>query len=259
MRFGTGRERSPERNSSSGGPLLSNTQTSHIQNEILQLRSEDLSVCLIAAERLGHLKPPDALPALMATLHRANEADSVVITAICRYGVEAIEPLEAALRLPLPPIQIGAARALRRLKVRGSVPALIATLAHANQELAEILLKEVLPALCASVPFAVVDGLEHTNPDVQVAASCLLGRWKAIYAVPYLIRQLEHPNPLVREASLQALVAIGLGSVPGLLKALKTASAAGRIEITRTFRELGETALYVLKVLQEDDADAHSS
>jgi HEAT repeat protein len=213
-----------------------------------------------AAEKLGLIGSPTALPALLATIRDVKNEDEDVrgaaLRALGRIRDErAIPFLIEALGYPdtwLPP-RIG------EILVSIGEP----SIAHLDRELrgnhsehVRMWAAEVLGWLnAAAAAPALIDALSDISPEVRAKAAGALGKIKEDRAVYRLLELLvSDPAPFVRVKASQSLGAIGHPAVIDyLINTLKDPEWWVRVRAVEALEKLGERSIAALLPALEDE------
>jgi beta-lactamase regulating signal transducer with metallopeptidase domain len=212
--------------------------TTVVKALIARLRDEDAGVRQAAANALGRIGDPLAIPDLVRTLDDPDrEVRSAAINALSNYerGVPAA-PIRRLLEADDPEVRSQAASILGELRDRESIPALSKLVrdpdANVRQQAIDALTEVEDPAAGPAILAALTDanadvrhsafhamehlkvpvtgaqltrGLRDENADVRVAAIELASERRMTDVVPDLVRLLEDNNADVRVSSAEAL------------------------------------------------------
>lgn len=187
-------------------------------------------VRLAAVRALGRIGGLEAATSLLEHLDRedATIPPHPVTMALLRIGVDATEPLLAALGAERATVRTIAAEVLGVLGIFSAVPALEHRLAVDQQATVRAGAAHALGRLDlpSSVPALTRNLAREHDPEVLVAACGALGRITDPSALPALERVLGHDVPKVRIAAAQAMVLMGSAGL-ALLRTVAQRDAAG--------------------------------
>ena len=213
-----------------------------------------------AAERLGRMGSPRAVPALLRVIRNIKDEDEDVRGAALRAlgrirDPRALPGLIEALGYPeasLPP------RIAEIIVLFGkdSVPLLVAELRNLESDVRRMWAAEVLGWLGdprAAVPL--MESLGDVSPEVRAKAAGGLGRIRDVRSVERLLEMLlSDPIPFVRTRVAQALGAIGHPKViDHLIHVLKDPEWWVRIRAIEALEQFGRSSSEALLVALEDD------
>jgi len=213
-----------------------------------------------AAERLGRMGSPRAVPALLRVIRNIKDEDEDVRGAALRAlgrirDPRALPGLIEALGYPeasLPP------RIAEIIVLFGkdSVPLLVAELRNLESDVRRMWAAEVLGWLGdprAAVPL--MESLGDVSPEVRAKAAGGLGRIRDGRSVERLLEMLlSDPIPFVRTRVAQALGAIGHPKViDHLIHVLKDPEWWVRIRAIEALEQFGQSSSEALLVALEDD------
>jgi HEAT repeat protein len=216
-----------------------------------------------AAEKLGQIGSPTALPTLLSIVRDVkNEDDDVRGAALRALGrirdARAVPFLIEALGYPdtwLPPrigeilVSIG----------EPAIPELQAELRENHSEHVRMWAAEILGWLqAASAAPALIDALSDINPEVRARSAAALGRIKDDRSVHRLLELLiSDPAPFVRVKVSQALGAIGHPAVIDyLITTLKDPEWWVRVRAVEALEKMGQSAVAgLLPALEDEDAE----
>lgn len=213
-----------------------------------------------AAERLGRIGSPRAVPALLRVIRDIKDEDEDVRGAALRAlgrirDPRALPGLIEALGYPeasLPP------RIAEIIVMFGkdAVPLLIAELRNLDSDVRRMWAAEILGWLDdqqAAIPL--IESLGDISPEVRAKAAGGLGKIRDARAVERLLEMLlSDPIPFVRTRVAQALGAIGHPKViDHLIHVLKDPEWWVRIRAIEALEEIGQSSSGALLVALEDD------
>jgi HEAT repeat protein len=128
--------------------------------------------------------------------------------------------LAQALTDEVPEVRLRAARALGLVGGRAAVLPLVNALTEPNRW-STIRIADILTGMGAEVVQELMDAFPKLNAHAKLAALDILGRIRALTAVPWLLSRLEDDNGDVRARAAHALGTIGVvDAAPALRKAL---------------------------------------
>ena len=196
---------------------------SEIQKHIEELKDSDQEVCKRAAEALGEIGDPAAVPALTEAIQtKNNEVGTAAVKALRNLGLEGFTVYAKALGGTIDQLQNTKNEFVRRSAAEG---------------LGEI-------GDPAAVPF-LIKALKDKDMVVRSLALYSLGKIGDPAAVPALIKALKVKanEPDVRRFAVETLGEIGdPAAVPALIKAVKDKD-----------EEVRKAAAHALKKLQGND------
>ena len=215
-----------------------------------------------AAERLGRIGSPRAVPALLRVIRDIKDEDEDVRGAALRaLGrirdprvlpglIEALGYLEASLPPRIAEIIV--------MFEKDSVPLLVAELRNLDSDVRRMWAAEILGWLGdqhAAIPL--IESLGDISPEVRAKAAGGLGKIRDVRAVERLLEMLlSDPIPFVRTRVAQALGAIGHPKViDHLIHVLKDPEWWVRIRAIEALEEIGKSSSGALLVALEDDDD----
>ena len=213
-----------------------------------------------AAERLGRIGSPRAVPALLRVIRDIKDEDEDVRGAALRAlgrirDPRALPGLIEALGYPeasLPP------RIAEIIVMFGkdSVPLLVAELRNLDSDVRRMWAAEILGWLGdqqAAIPL--IESLGDISPEVRAKAAGGLGKIRDVRAVERLLEMLlSDPIPFVRTRVAQALGVIGHPKViDHLIHVLKDPEWWVRIRAIEALEEIGQSSSGALLVALEDD------
>ncbi len=228
-------------------PLKS--QGKDVQQLIKQLEDESRVVRVNAAEALGQLANPVAVPALVRTL---GDPDRIVsgtaALALSRIGKPAVRALRIVLEDENGSIRRWAAYALALgligddFTVMALVEVLDDTNVNVSHEVAGALAKIGKPAIPA-----LIEVLNDGTLNARVRSAKALGLIRDPVAIGALIQALHdegeevlsHENSAVIKAATFALIEIGKPAVPGLVEALYNENDAVRHSAAHILKQIG--------------------
>lgn len=206
---------------------------------VLALRHRDAGVQYEAAEALGLLREPSAVPSLMAALtgDRYSGVRWKAAEALARIGAPAVEPLIQALGHQDEDVRWKAAIALGEIADMRAVPPLIALLGDDDrfvQSRASYALgqfgNEGIPPLKVA--------LESPSPDIRRGSARALGRIRDPQAMDALLCRLGDPDDSVRAAALEALTALGDDAYPRIIAHIRGSAPPERARALQSIREI---------------------
>ena len=209
----------------------------------------DPGIRRVAAEILGNLEVPEAVPTLVSAL---QDPDPIVRAALLRSlgragAQEALLEIVAALNDPEPQVRLEAVLAAR-------------TLAHYQRgllALVERLLEDPAPEVRSSVAVIVLaegphsgasrvlrEMLDTPNPQTRKSVLDSVARWGTVAGFELALDCIEDPHPAVRHAAVGALAHSDLhGALPHLIQLLGDEDHTVREAVGGQLGELGHLAL----------------
>ena len=190
--------------------LLVLSGCSPLNRNMNHLRSDDPQTRIQAAETLGKLGNPEAVPPLSSALGDADwRVRQVAALALGEMGTDqAVLPLVDSLHDPHPSVREAAAEALGQLSDQRSCRALVDRLADEDARVvdsaSDALLKIGEPAV-----HPMLVALETPAGKARERIVSLLGQIGDSRAVPSLVRLLEDENAGVRAMAAEALHSLG--------------------------------------------------
>lgn len=223
------------------------------------LGHKDPGVQYAAAEALGELREPSAVPPLMEllTADRYSGVRWKAAEALARIGEPAVVPLIGALHHPDEDVRWKAAIALGEIGDDRAIQPLIELLGDPDrfvQSRAAYALGEfgtrVTPLLCRA--------LATGPPSVRRGAALALQKIRDPAALDDLLRAAVDPDGSVRSAALEALMHHGDEGYRRILLYLSTATATERAKVFHAIREVSNQRLILgfVPVLHEADGES---
>jgi HEAT repeat protein len=230
-------EPAPETVAPGGGGKVEE-DTTVVRALIARLRDDDAGVRRAAAEALGKIGNPLAIPDLVRTLDDPEpEVRRAALDALSNFekGVppapirrllasedadmrqqaasmlgdmrdrESITPLSRLVRDPDPNVRQQALDALSNIGDDAAGPAVLGALTDANADVRHTAFHTLEHLKVAVSAAAVSQGLRDENADVRVAATELASERRLTDVVPDLTRLLSDPNSDVRQSAAEAL------------------------------------------------------
>lgn len=188
----------------------------------------------LAADVLGRIGKPDALPAGDALISALGDPDPLVRD----VATKAIIKLAPDLAIAVPAL-------VKRFPDADAIRAV-----SAYRGVAVVAVPDLIPLLT------------HENPTVRWNAARILGKIGELAkpAVPVIVAQLQDADPLVREHAAEALGDIGpaaAASIPSLVKVLGDSEWKVRRDAVRSLGNMGSAAKGVLAEVRRMTEDAN--
>jgi HEAT repeat protein len=183
-----------------------------VENLTKRLKDEDPNVRKLAARSLGKFKVGYVIPALTeATKDKDSEVQKAAWEALKNHGEnpKAVEGWIGALKDEDPKIRKFAAESLGSLKALDAIPALIKANNNDKDSKVRWAAWKALE-ICAQDPEAVPDLIEALNNEnlgwgIKVLAARALGKFKAVEALPALIKSAKDKKERVRTVARKAV------------------------------------------------------
>lgn len=210
-----------------------------IRGLITALRHRDAAVQYEAAEALGILREPAAVPALVSALtgDRYSGVRWKAAEALARMGSPAVEPLIQALGHQDDDARWKAAIALGEIGDPRAIEPLLALLEDDDrfvQSRAAYALgqfgRPALPSLIAA--------MENQSPGVRRGAALALGKIGDPGAIPPVLAAMSDPDESVRAAAFEALPGLGEEVYPRIIAHLRDLAPADRACALQSLREV---------------------
>ncbi|MCU0632701.1 MAG: HEAT repeat domain-containing protein [Methanolinea sp.] len=209
------------------------------QGLILALRHRDAGIQYEAAEALGVLKEPSAVPPLMTALtgDRYSGVRWKAAEALAQIGEPSVGPLIQALGHPDEDVRWKAAIALGEIGDFRAISPLISLLEDQDRFVQSRAAYALGQFGSLGLPPLIV-ALESGGPDVRRGAALALGKIGDPGAIDPLLVALDDREDSVRSAALEALPSLGDEAFPRILAHLRLSSPAVRALTLQSLREM---------------------
>lgn len=227
-----------------------------VRGLIMALRHRDTAVQYAAAEALGVLREPAAVPALISALtgDRYSGVRWKAAEALARIGPPAVGPLIQALGHQDDDARWKAAIALGEIGDPRAIAPLLALLEDDDRFVQSRAAYALAQFGTLSLP-STVAAMKNPSPHVRRGAALALGRIGDPGAIPPLLSAMCDRDESVRAAALQALPVLGEEVYPRIIIHLRDSSPEDRACALQALREVFDMKILAALRVHAGEAD----
>jgi len=228
----------------SSGNVKRMREEGDVRGLIMALRHRDAAVQYEAAEALGVLREPAAVPALISALtgDRYSGVRWKAAEALTRIGPPAVEPLIQALGHQDDDARWKAAIALGEIGDPRAIAPLMALLEDEDRFVQSRAAYALGQFKSLSLP-ALVAAMENQSPHVRRGAALALGRTGDTGAIPPLLSAMCDRDESVRAAALDALPGLGEEVYPRIIAHVRDSAPEDRACALQALAEVSDVKI----------------